>query len=676
MNKFYSIISVILTVATFSIQPAYAAGRQSSEGVLGNQPASVNRNDITTTRVISDDIRNLRYVPVVSITTPPNPVGLKRGQSKSITYSLMETGNASGEIISHTYQFYTQYGVPLSEPLGPYPISIEVNPLQATEWNELVFLPESVVNKARSVEDYAMVLKTTFKGKSSSGAEFSAQASLLLILPPSMFGKVTPANNALIPASNQSLQWNSSVGATDYQYCFDTINNNKCDTSWHGTYDTHTQLTSLLVGTKYYWQVRANNMAGTIYADNGVWWSFTTSSAKVQVILGGSNLGNYTVSSQNSLRISYPGINNGPVRVTSTNGVSLVASERVAYSPNGGTTWTSYSELMGLPSNQLSSSYTFPFYNNVDINSQLRFGNVGTVNTTVTVTIAGVIKGSYNLAPNASQRVSYAGLNAGPVKITSSGNVPIIASLRVAYFNGTAWTSFSEMMGLPSGQLTNGYIFPWYNNLDLNSQLRFANVGTVNTTVTVTIGGVVRGSYTLIPNESKRVNYPALDKGPVKITSSSNVPIIASMRVAYFDGSAWTDFSEMMGLPSSSLSTHYSFPRYNNINLNSQLRFGNAGNTTTTVTVTIGGVLKGSYMLAPNESKRVSYAGLDAGPVVIQSSGGVPIIASERVAYFNGSAWTSFAEMMGLPQAQLTTTYLFPWYNNVDLNTQLRFGIP
>jgi len=67
---------------------------------------------------------------------------------------------------------------------------------------------------------------------------------------------------------------------------------------------------------------------------------------------------------------------------------------------------------------------------------------------------------------------------------------------------------------------------------------------------------------------------------------------------------------------------------------------------------------------------------LNSGPVVIKSSGGVPIIASERVAYFNGSDWTSFAEMMGLPQSQLTTTYVFPWYNNVDINSQLRFGVP
>ena len=97
----------------------------------------------------------------------------------------------------------------------------------------------------------------------------------------------------------------------------------------------------------------------------------------------------------------------------------------------------------------------------------------------------------------------------------------------------------------------------------------------------------------------------------------------------------------------------------------------------TTVTVTIGGVVKGSYPLLPNASQRVSYT-LDGGPVVIQSTGGVPIIASERVAYFDPvlSQWTSFAEMMGLPKEQLTTSYLFPWYNNADLNTQLRFGAP
>jgi len=358
------------------------------------------------------------------------------------------------------------------------------------------------------------------------------------------------------------------------------------------------------------------------------------------------------------------------------NAIPIVASERVAYSPNGGTTWTSYSEMMGLPANQLTTSYTFPWYNNQDLNSQLRFGNVGNTSTTVTVIIGGVNRGSYTLEPNASQRISYNGLNKGPVKVRSSGGVPIIASMRVAYFDGRDWTSFSEMMGLPSNRLTTTYLFPRYNNVDVNSQLRFGNVGTTNTIVTVTVGGVRQGVYNLAPNASMRVSYPGLNKGPVKVTSSGGVPIIASIRVAYFDGRDWTDFSEMIGLPITSLSTHYSFPVYNNDNLNTQLIFANVGNAPTTITVMIGGVLKGTYALLPNQSQRVSYTGLDSGPAIIKSSGGVKIIASERVAYFNGTAWSSFAEMMGLPFAQLTDTYIFPWYNNVDLNTQLRFGVP
>jgi hypothetical protein len=37
---------------------------------------------------------------------------------------------------------------------------------------------------------------------------------------------------------------------------------------------------------------------------------------------------------------------------------------------------------------------------------------------------------------------------------------------------------------------------------------------------------------------------------------------------------------------------------------------------------------------------------------------------------------TSFSEMMALPNALLDATFWFPWYNNVDLDTQLRFGVP
>ena len=54
----------------------------------------------------------------------------------------------------------------------------------------------------------------------------------------------------------------------------------------------------------------------------------------------------------------------------------------------------------------------------------------------------------------------------------------------------------------------------------------------------------------------------------------------------------------------------------------------------------------------------------------------MPIVAAERLIYKVNSIPASFTEMMALPDSQLDATYWFPWYNNVDLDTQLRFGVP
>ena len=60
----------------------------------------------------------------------------------------------------------------------------------------------------------------------------------------------------------------------------------------------------------------------------------------------------------------------------------------------------------------------------------------------------------------------------------------------------------------------------------------------------------------------------------------------------------------------------------------------------------------------------------------VQIVSDVPIVAAERVIYKVNGVNTSFTEMMALPDAWLSTSYYLPWYNNVDLDTQLRFGVP
>ena len=80
------------------------------------------------------------------------------------------------------------------------------------------------------------------------------------------------------------------------------------------------------------------------------------------------------------------------------------------------------------------------------------------------------------------------------------------------------------------------------------------------------------------------------------------------------------------------------------------------------------------FTLLAGESTRQSFAGVNNGHVQIVSD--VPVVAAERLIYKANNVPTSFTEMMALPNSQLDTTYWLPWYNNVDLDTQLRFSVP
>jgi hypothetical protein len=252
----------------------------------------------------------------------------------------------------------------------------------------------------------------------------------------------------------------------------------------------------------------------------------------------------------------------------------------------------------------------------------------------------------------------------------------LLAAERVIYRVNGLNTSFSELMGLPNSQLDTTYWLPWYNNVDLDTQLRLANVSDQPASVHVYIGGVeMTGSpFTLLPGESTLRSFPGINKGPVKIVSDQN--IVASEGVIYKVNNVSTSFSEMMGLPNKALDNTYWLPWYNNVDLDTQLRFANVSHTTSTVHVYVGDVeMTGSpFTLAPGASTRQSFAGVNNGPVQIVSN--IPIVAAERVIYKVNAVNTSFSEMMGLPNNSLDTIYWLPWYNNVDLDTQLRFGIP
>jgi hypothetical protein len=54
-----------------------------------------------------------------------------------------------------------------------------------------------------------------------------------------------------------------------------------------------------------------------------------------------------------------------------------------------------------------------------------------------------------------------------------SSDSHILSTQRLLYTT-PGFSSFYELTGFPTTQLTNDYYFPWYNNVAMSSQLRIA----------------------------------------------------------------------------------------------------------------------------------------------------------------------------------------------------------
>jgi hypothetical protein len=261
--------------------------------------------------------------------------------------------------------------------------------------------------------------------------------------------------------------------------------------------------------------------------------------------------------------------------------------------------------------------------------------------------------------------------------VSDADDVRIVATERVIYTVNGVDASFTEMMALPASQLDTTYWLPWYNNLNIDTQLRIANASNTDAVVHINIGGTpVPGSpFTISQDTGLPLSFAGIDNGPVEI--HSNVNIVASERVIYKVNGTPVSFSEMVALPNKLLDTIYWLPWYNNKNLDTQLRVANVSSTDATVSISIGATpVPGSpFTIVAGTSLRESFAGIDQGPVKIESN--VDVVVAERVIYeAAGGVDTSFSEMMALPNKLLDTIYWLPWYNNKNLDTQLRFGVP
>jgi hypothetical protein len=140
------------------------------------------------------------------------------------------------------------------------------------------------VGTARSASLAGLPSNTTFywqvRARNAAGttaADGNAWWTFRTVSLPGAFNKFTPGNGVTGLPTAVTLRWSASAGATSYEYCGDTSNNNVCNASWVGVgKTTSVTVNGVSRNTTYYWQVRARTSSGTRMANGGAWWSLRT----------------------------------------------------------------------------------------------------------------------------------------------------------------------------------------------------------------------------------------------------------------------------------------------------------------------------------------------------------------------------------------------------------------
>ncbi len=284
--------------------------------------------------------------------------------------------------------------------------------------------------------------------------------------------------------------------------------------------------------------------------------------------------------------------------------------------------------------------------------------------TDLAVGIAGNLQGNSTVPAGTTATLTYPGVQTGPVQVVSTNGKPVIASQRAFY---GPYSTFDEVMGVPGGQLTTDYWFPWY---DMTSMVTWLVVGNPQSTaahVTIKIAGTTVAAETVNPCTTAPNVFPGVISGPVEVLS--DLPVVTSERAVVGHPGGAESFNEVMGYPASQLSTDYWFSSFDGKNMITWLLLGNPSSTTTAhVTVRLAGSVLGTFSVPPSSSIYPLFPGVVGSPMEVTSD--INIVTSQRSYTGPSSSWT-FNEVPGVPNSRLTTDYWFPWYDDVKTSTSI-----
>ncbi len=397
----------------------------------------------------------------------------------------------------------------------------------------------------------------------------------------------------------------------------------------------------------------------------------------IDVTIGSNVEGRYYMESGDSTVESYISVKGGPVVVKNINGDKIIASTaQLRRSDNTVNQWTGLAQIMGVPEEQLSDTYVFPYYSSTDLTKYevINIANYDAVDRNVTVKVGSTTYGPYLVGAGQFYIFNQPIAGSGPVVVSSVAGAKIIVSLYQLKRAGTSgrWNGQSEMMGVPLTKLSSTYVLPYYDYTTpgLAPSLVFANAGNAATSVTVTIGATTYGPYNLAIGQSMIQSYSGVKGGPVVIKGTPGTKIVAStvqLRRSDITVNQWTGLTQIMGVPEEQLSDTYVFPYYSSTDPTKYevINIANYDAVDRNVTVKVGSTTYGPFLVGVGQFYIFNQPIAGDGPVVVSSVAGAKIIASLYQLKRAGTSgrWNGQSEMMGVPLTKLSSTYVLPYYD-------------
>lgn len=370
-----------------------------------------------------------------------------------------------------------------------------------------------------------------------------------------------------------------------------------------------------------------------------------------------NGLGSGNVAPGDILSAIFPNQIGGPVKVTSRSGGRAIVSQRTLLGD-------SFDEVPGTEFERLSDHFFWTWYDMLSpgYTNWILISNPDPVDTIFyRIKVAGVVKDFGPLAGGASVTPTFPGVMGGPVEVEAwtddvGGLVAakVMASQRVLSHNGAA---FNEEPGIPASELSNRYVWTWYDMQEPNASnwILIANppAATAPIYYDISIGGVpVSNGGPVAPGGIDTPAFPGQIGGPLEVRTFTDpqnpattpANSIVSQRVTW-----GPSFEETPGRPVATLdsSNHWTWYDMQSPNVTNWILIANPVDAAGPIyyRVKIGGfTVDTGGPITPGGNVTPTFPGRMDGPVEVITYAGAlngppaDAIASQRVlwnGYFN-----------------------------------------